>query len=150
MVDLELGIEFDRPAGVPEEAAAQDHDLIGLGGGPVGGGGPGEAGQPGGLGAVDPVELPGDLGGAIDQDPLVIVAGLEPGGPGVETGLEVGGVLAGQDDGPGPHPVLQCIESGAILALDGLWPRARPVGPTGLGAVRRVGGGAHGVFPGGI
>ena len=110
-----MGVERQRSQRVPEEASAQREDLVGLVGGLPRAGGLGLGGQPRGLGAVDPLELPGDMHGAVDELALDLSAGLELGGPGVAVGAEGVGVLAGQDRQPCGHPVLDCIEPRSAL-----------------------------------
>ena len=110
-----MGIQRHGPAGVVEEAVSHQDDVVGLLEGPlqramaVGG-------LAGGQGAVGAVELPGDMDGLLDEEAVDLVLGLEAVGPGVESGPEQGRVLAGEDGGPGPHPVLQGVELGIILA----------------------------------
>ena len=84
-----------------------------------------DLGEPGGLGAIGPLDLPRGLDGLLDQELLDAVLRLEIGGPILEPQLECVGILAGQDEGPGGHAVLDGIEFGAALPFG----RPRPGTP---------------------
>ena len=106
------------------------------------------------LGAVGAVELPGDADGALDEVLLEVVPGLEALGPAVEAMLEGLGVLAGQDESPGGHAVLDGVEPRPLLALGGPGPgtllgvAAVDLGAVGLGRrIGRGGRGGHGGMP---
>jgi hypothetical protein len=96
-------------------------------------------GQTDRLGAVGAIELPGGPRRLLDQGSLGLIAGSEVGHPGVDPSLVGVGVLAGQDDGPGAHAVIQRVEPRAALALGGLRSAALPsIATAGLGPFRRV------------
>jgi hypothetical protein len=107
---LELGVEDDRPAGVPDQATAQHQGLVGLGGGLLHGGGPGRGGDPGGLGPVDAVELPRDLHGPLEQVILHLAPRLELVLPVVEALAERLRILARQHRGLRAHPMFHSIK----------------------------------------
>jgi hypothetical protein len=117
--DLEVGIEVDMAAGVPEEASTQRGDLVGelidaalVGLACVGGAS--------GYGAVGAFELPGELDGSGDEEAFDVIAGVEVGAPGFQSGVEGVGVLAGEDGGLGAHAVLEGVHSCTLAATLGL------------------------------
>ena len=129
--DLELGIEEGGAAGVPEQAAAQGGDLLGL----VLSRSARRRGRPArGQGAVGALELPGELHGTLHEEAFDLVGRLQVVRPGLHAGLQGDGILAGQDGRPGPHAMLDGVESGAFLAGGG--PGAG--GLLGVAAVRFV------------
>src|SRR5206468_1343876 len=111
-------------AGILEQPLAQRGGLVGLAEGQFVRRVADDVGEASRLGAVGPLELPGDGGRPLDQALLNVVAGLEVGRPGVEPALEGVGVLAGQDKGQGAETVLQGVEAGAALARGCLGPGA--------------------------
>ena len=132
-----MGVERQGPPGVAEEPLAQRGGLVGLPERLLGRRGDDDGVQAGRLGAIGPLELPGEGGRALDQDLLDVIAGPELGRPGVEAALECPGILAGQDQRPGVEPVLERVEFRAILALGGLGPGAlASIAAVGLGPLR--------------
>jgi hypothetical protein len=134
---LEVGIQRQGPARVPQEPAAQRGGLLRLAELVLHRRVAEGVGHPGRLGAAGAVELPGGLRRLLGQALLQLVARLEDGGEGVEPGLVGLGILAGQDGGPSRQAVLQRIEARTALAL------GRP-GPGAAGGIAAVDGGAVG------
>jgi hypothetical protein len=81
-------------------------------------------GQPDHIGALDSVELLGNLGGPIDEVLLDLVARLEIAGPGVESRLERRLIFPRPDREGGPDAMLGRIESLPGLPRDRLRLRA--------------------------
>jgi hypothetical protein len=97
-------------------------------------------GLAGGQGALGAFEHPGDVNGLLDEEAVDHVLGLEVGHPGIEAALELRGILAGEDGGLGPHPVLHGVEFGFFLTCG--TPGARNfeiICPIGLQALRADG-----------
>jgi hypothetical protein len=119
--DLEVGIEVDMAAGVPEEAATQGRDLVGelIDTALVGLAGVGGAG---GYGAVSAFELPGELDGSGDEEAFDVVGRLEVGVPGVEARLEGVGVFAGEDGVLARKPCLRAFMRARSRPLSDLGP----------------------------
>ena len=107
-----MGILAGGSAGVPEQASSQDGDLLGQLVEAVGLG----------VGLVrrrwhGALELPGELDGPVDQEAFDVVGGLEVGGPAIEPGVEGVGIFAGEDEGPGPHTMLECVQRHVLSLL---------------------------------
>ncbi len=79
----------------------------------------GAASEPGGLGLDGPVEPPGGDRGPLDEDGAGVGGGPPVVVPGLELGLEPGGVLAGEDGVHGAEAVGHAVELGDVLALGG-------------------------------
>ncbi len=75
--------------------------------------------EPGGLGLDGPVEPPGGDRGPLDEDGAGVGGGPPVVVPGLELGLELGGVLAGEDGVHGAEAVGHAVELGDVLALGG-------------------------------
>lgn len=96
-----------------------------------------------GLGAAEAAQAPLGVGEVADEDFLDGVGGLEEGVEGVEEGLALGGVFAGQQGGLGGEAVAEGVEAGAGLALGGLGAGREP-GVAAVGEFLSFGG-SHGL-----
>ena len=104
-----MGVERQGPPAVLEEPLAQRGGLVRLPQRLLGRRSADDGGQAGRIGAVGPLELPGEGGRPLDQDLLDVIAGPEVGRPGVEAVLECPGILAGQDQRPAARPCLRAL-----------------------------------------
>ncbi len=75
--------------------------------------------EPGALGLHGPGQPPRGDRGPLDEHGAGVALGFPVVEPGLALGLELGGVLAGEDDVLGPQAVLEAIELGDGLALGG-------------------------------